>query len=99
MMLSETFAEEIAVVLKPLVVAEANRLAAARPQSAEAIAAKKEEAEIMRACKAVAAASDTLAQAEFAGLGAAANARKRLIAAAAQLRQVMQKHGRLPRGQ
>lgn len=99
MMLSEAFAEEIATVLKPLVVAEAKRLEAARPQSAEMLAAKKEEAEIMRACKAVAAASDALAQAEFGGLGAMATARKRLIAAAAQLRQVMAKHGRLPGGE
>lgn len=56
------------------------------------------EADIMRACCAVARASDKLAQARFSG-SPEAYAHRDLVKAATALGNTLRKHGRMPKGE
>lgn len=65
-----------------------------RAEAGQREKARRIDAEIMAACKAVGAAHDALAQARFAG-APEIPARRRLERAAAHLATVMRRHGRV----
>lgn len=71
----------------------AEELAAQRRAEAARARAERIDAEIMAACRAVAAATDALAQAQFAG-ASELPARRRLERAAKGLADAMRRHGR-----
>ena len=85
----DSVAKRLAEMVHPMMLAEVERLAQKRVDEKP----NKAETDIMAACKAVAKASDALVQAQFAG-APEIPARRRLITAANQLRDAMQRHGR-----
>ncbi|MCF6111982.1 hypothetical protein [Mesorhizobium muleiense] len=87
----EPLARALAPVVREMLIAEVERLAATLP-----VAKPKSKADddIMEACRQVASAADRLAQAKF-GTGEIA-ARKSLERAATFLGRAMRKHGRMP---
>lgn len=88
-------AKRLSELMRPMVMAEVERIAAA--QAAAPLAkVDKAEAEIFAACRAVAAAADRLAQAKFSGAEPAA--RMSLERAGKHLGAVMRKHGRYTGG-
>ncbi|MER9130697.1 hypothetical protein [Mesorhizobium sp. M0768] len=82
----------MAPVVRQMLLAEVERLAAALPAAKPK--ASKADDDIMEACRQVASATDRLAQAKF-GAGEIA-ARKSLERAGTILGRVMRKHGRMP---
>jgi hypothetical protein len=89
----DPLARALAPVVREMLLAEVERIAAAIPVTTRAKAGDV-EADIMKACRAVAAAADRLAQAKY-GSGEIP-ARKSLEAAANTLRRAMERHGRMP---
>ncbi|RWO29596.1 MAG: hypothetical protein EOS10_22390 [Mesorhizobium sp.] len=89
----DPLARALAPVVREMLIAEVERLAAAMPV-AKPKAASKADDDIMEACRQVANAADRLAQAKF-GVGEIA-ARKSLERAANFLGRAMRKHGRMP---
>lgn len=87
----DPLARALAPVVREMLLAEVERIAAASP-----VAKPKSKADddIMEACRQVANAADRLAQAKF-GVGEIA-ARKSLERAATFLGRAMRKHGRMP---
>lgn len=82
----EPIARRLAPVVRDLIVAELRRVKAERLGTMEA--------EIMDAAAEVGRAVDTLAQCRFTA--AEPQARIALVNAAARLRRIMEKHGRMP---
>lgn len=89
--ITERISGRLTPVVRRLVEAEVEKVRVAAPR----VQVAKPDAELMRACAKVAAASDALAQAKFSGLGEV-RARRDLEAAAKRLEATMRKHGRLP---
>ncbi|RWF02980.1 hypothetical protein [Mesorhizobium sp.] len=89
----DPLARALAPVVREMLIAEVERLAATMP-AAKPKSASKADDDIMEACRQVASAADRLAQAKF-GVGEIA-ARKSLERAATFLGRAMRKHGRMP---
>ncbi|MBZ9719117.1 hypothetical protein LB519_14810 [Mesorhizobium sp. AD1-1] len=89
----DPLARKLAPVVREMLLAEVERLAASIP-AAKPRQTSKADAAIMEACRQVAAASDRLALAKF-GAGEIA-ARKSLERAGALLGRTMHKYGRMP---
>ncbi|TIR00846.1 hypothetical protein [Mesorhizobium sp.] len=89
----DPIARKLAPVVREMLLAEVERIAASQP-AAKPKAASKAEEDIMEACRQVASAADRLAQAKY-GVGEIA-ARKSLERAATILGRAMRKHGRMP---
>ncbi|MER8560159.1 hypothetical protein [Mesorhizobium sp. M0578] len=91
----DPLARLLAPVVRQMLIAEVERLAAAIPVAKpKATGASKADDDIMEACRKVASAADALAHAKF-GVGEIA-ARKSLERAATFLGRAMRKHGRMP---
>lgn len=88
----DPLAKALAPVVRQMLLAEVERLAAASPAKPKP---SKADDDIMEACRVVAAASDRLAQAKFAGVSEIP-ARKSLDRAATLLSRAMRRHGRMP---
>ncbi|RUU48059.1 hypothetical protein EOD08_04095 [Mesorhizobium sp. M6A.T.Ca.TU.002.02.2.1] len=89
----DPLARALAPVVRQMLIAEVERLAAAMPVAKPKPTSKADD-DIMEACRQVANAADKLAQAKF-GVGEIA-ARKSLERAATYLGRAMRKHGRMP---
>ncbi|TPM41560.1 hypothetical protein [Mesorhizobium sp. B2-3-4] len=89
----DPLARKLAPVVREMLLAEVERLAAAIKPVGKPKPSKADE-DIMQACRTVAAAADRLAQAKY-GPGEIA-ARKSLENAATKLRRAMERHGRMP---
>ncbi|MCG8270337.1 hypothetical protein MIC97_02305 [Aquamicrobium sp. NLF2-7] len=90
----DPIARALVPAVRDLLLDEVRRhVACERQAQADAV-----DADIMRACRAVARASDKLAQARFSG-SPEAYARRDLVKAAAALGTTLRKHGRMPKGE
>ncbi len=89
----DTLSQKIITAMQPLVREEAKRIVAAKADSPEERAARREAYEINHACKRLAAAYDALMEAKTQGQRAIA--RQKLFAEAAKLKLIMLKHGRI----
>lgn len=89
----DPLARALAPVVREMLIAEVERIAAAIPAAKPRTSSKADD-DIMEACRQVASAADRLAQAKF-GAGEIA-ARKSLERAAKVLGRAMRKYGRMP---
>ncbi|TPN79979.1 hypothetical protein [Mesorhizobium sp. B1-1-2] len=90
----DPLARKLAPVVREMLLAEVERLAASLPKPKPRDASTKADRDIMQACREVAEAADRLAQAKF-GIGELA-ARTKMERAGAHLGRVMKKYGRMP---
>jgi hypothetical protein len=90
---ADPLAKALAPIVREMLLAEVERLAAARAKSKPTRA----EMDIDDACTAVARAADRLAMAKFTGREIPA--RRELEKAADALGRAMRKHGRMPKGE
>lgn len=89
----DPIARKLAPVVREMLLAEVERIAASQPVTKPKPASKADD-DIMEACRQVAGAADRLAQAKY-GAGEIA-ARQSLERAATVLGRAMRKHGRMP---
>lgn len=90
----DPLARALAPVVREMLLAEVQRVAASLPVPSHKDASTKADRDIMAACREVAEAADKLAQAKY-GIGEIV-ARTKLERAGAHLGRVMKKYGRLP---
>ncbi|QKC83254.1 hypothetical protein [Mesorhizobium sp. NZP2077] len=90
----DPLARALAPVVREMLMAEVERVAASLPVPKPRDASTKADRDIMAACLEVAEAADRLAQAKY-GIGEIV-ARTKLERAGAHLGRVMKKHGRMP---
>lgn len=89
----DPLAKALAPIVREMMMAEVERLAARKVQQAPSAA----DVEINGACREVARASDRLLTARFSGAAEAA-AHRSLVKSTMHLSKVMRKHGRMPKG-